>query len=340
VPEEGTLMADTTKTRTALARRQASAPATTNGDTKAIGATVRKVIDRQAAELALVLPSTMDPDRFARLVVSAVKSTPKLMLAFGSKQGEQSILLAAMEAATIGLEPNTPTQQAWIVPRKDHGVWEGRLWIGYRGLLTLVRRSGTVKELVAGVVRAADEFAWSRELDRDTLTHRPAETNRGPATHVYAIARLLNGGVQFSVLTREEVEARRDLSDGWRDQKSRPYSPWTRWPDAMWMKSGVRSLVPWLDLSPDAARDVGQAMSVDERRLMLDDDLTIVADDDGLDDETRALDAGDDDDDDLDDAVDPTSGVRLSEPAGDDDDPGERPEDPDHGGDDGGPTAP
>jgi recombination protein RecT len=318
-------MATTDQTRTALAKRRATAPAT-NGDTKAIGATVRKVIDRQAAELALVLPSSMDPDRFARLVVSAVKSTPKLMLAFGSKQGEQSILLAAMEAATIGLEPNTPTQQAWIVPRKDHGTWEGRLWIGYRGLLTLVRRSGTVKELVAGVVRASDDFSWSRELDRDTLTHRPAETNRGPATHVYAIARLLNGGVQFSVLTREEVEARRDLSDGWRDQKSRPYSPWTRWPDAMWMKSGVRSLVPWLDLSPDAARDVGQAMSVDERRLMLDDDLTIVADDDGgLDDETGPLEVGPGDDDPADDET---------------DDPGTRPDDEPDGGDDGGETAP
>jgi recombination protein RecT len=325
-------MATTDQTRTALAKRQAGAPATT-GDTKAIGATVRKVIDRQAAELALVLPASMDPDRFARLVVSAVKSTPKLMLAFGSKQGEQSILLAAMEAATIGLEPNTPTQQAWIVPRKDHGTWEGRLWIGYRGLLTLVRRSGTVKELVAGVVRASDEFAWSRELDRDTLVHRPAETNRGPATHVYAIARLLNGGVQFSVLTREEVEQRRDLSDGWRDAKSRPYSPWTRWPDAMWMKSGVRALVPWLDLSPDASRDVGQAMSVDERRLMLDDDLTIVADDDGLDDETGPLEVGPGDDDD------PDAGDDDVETGGDGDDPGTRPGDV-HGGDDGGPAAP
>lgn len=309
-------MASTEQARTALATRQRQTPAT-NGENKAIASTVRKVIDRQAAELALVLPAGMDADRFARLVVSAVKSTPKLMLAFGSKQGEQSILLAAMEAAAIGLEPNTPTQQAWIVPRKDHGVWEGRLWIGYRGLLTLVRRSNTVKELVAGVVRASDTFAWSRELDRDTLTHRPADSNRGPATHVYAIARLLNGGVQFSVLTREDVEKRRDQSDGWRDSKNRQYSPWTKWPDAMWMKSGVRSLVPWLDLSMDASRDVGRAMSVDERRLMLDDDLVIVPEDDPDDDETLALVEGE---------------AQAGEP-GETDESGEV----DAGGDDGGP---
>lgn len=310
-------MASTEQTRTALATRQRAQSPATNGENKAIASTVRKVIDRQAAELALVLPAGMDADRFARLVVSAVKSTPKLMLAFGSKQGEQSILLAAMEAAAIGLEPNTPTQQAWIVPRKDHGVWEGRLWIGYRGLLTLVRRSNTVKELVAGVVRASDTFAWSRELDRDTLTHRPADSNRGPATHVYAIARLLNGGVQFSVLTREDVEKRREQSDGWRDSKNRQYSPWQRWPDAMWMKSAVRSLVPWLDLSMDASRDVGRAISVDERRLTLDDDLVIVPEDDP-DEETPALVEGE---------------AQAGEEPDEDDEPGEV----DAGGDDDGP---
>jgi recombination protein RecT len=275
-------MASTDEARTAVATRRHPPPAQT-GESNAIAATVRKVIDRQASELAKVLPADMDPDRFARLVVSAVKSTPKLMLAFGSKKGEQSILLAAMEAAAIGLEPNTPTQQAWLVPRKDDGVWEGRLWIGYRGLLTLARRSETVKELVAGVVRERDEFEWSRQLDRDTLEHRIADGDRGAATHVYAIARLVNGGVQFAVLTREEVEKRREMSDGWRSQKSRPYSPWTKWPDAMWMKSAVRSLVPWLDLSDAAARDVGRALAADERRLRLDDDLVIVPADDDID---------------------------------------------------------
>lgn len=278
-------MASTDEARTALEARQRPAPPATNGETRAIAATVRKVIDRQSGELGRVLPAGMDSDRFARLVLTAVRSTPKLMLAFGTKQGEQSVLFAAMAAATVGLEPNTPTQHAWLVPRQDHGVWECRLSIGYRGLLTLVRRSNTVKELVAGVVREKDDFAWSRELERDTLSHRPAEGDRGKATHVYAIGRLLNGGTQFSVLTRSEVEARRACSDSWTSQKSRPYSPWTKWPDAMWMKSAVRALVPWLDLSIETAADVGRAMSFDERRLSIDDAG-----------EVPALEAADDDD--------------------------------------------
>lgn len=270
-------MADTREAKGALQARQSNAVAT-DVEARAIGATVRQVVERQSAELALVLPPSMDADRFARLIVSAVKSTPKLMLAFGTSQGQQSILLAGMESATIGLEPNTPAQHAWIVPRRDHGVWEGRLWLGYRGLLSLVRRSGTVRELVAAVVRENDEFGWSRMLDRDHLEHRPADAKRGNATHVYAIARLLNGGTQFIVLTREDIEARRECSDGWRDAKSRPYSPWTRFPDSMWAKSAVRSLVPWLELAPEAEHRVNRALEVDERRLVLDDDAYIVPD--------------------------------------------------------------
>lgn len=261
---------------------------------RSLAVTVRRVIDRQADELRLVLPPSMDADRFARLTISAVKATPKLMLAFGSKQGEQSVLLAAMEAATVGLEPNTPLQHAWLVPRKDHGVWEARFWIGYRGLLTLIHRGGAVREVVAGVVHENDEFGWGRELDRDTLTHRPGGDNRGKATHVYAIARLINGGAQFEVLTRAEVEKRREQSDGWKDAKSRPYSPWTKWPDAMWKKSAVRALVPWLDLSHEAAGNVGHALAADGRRLQLDDDLVLgPADDEDLDAGADADDAGD-----------------------------------------------
>jgi recombination protein RecT len=262
----------------------------------------------------------MDADRFARIIVSAVRATPKLMLAFGSTQGQQSILLAGMESATIGLEPNTPAQHAWIVPRRDHGVWEGRLWLGYRGLLSLVRRSGTVKELVAAVVRQNDTFSWSRQLDRDTLEHRPADTKRGDATHVYAIARLHNGGTQFIVLTREDIEARRELSDGWRDSKSRPYSPWTRFPDAMWAKSAVRSLVPWLELAPEAEHRVNRALEVDERRLVLDEDAYIIPDpeddpagDGEADSDAEPAGAGDAPEAD---ATLPIPGVGMAEPAG------------------------
>ncbi len=237
---------------------------------------IRASIERQTRAFAAVLPrgSDRDAERFARLVLSAVKATPDLMRCFETAQGEVSVLLAAMQAAAVDLEPNTATQDAWLLPRRDHGVWECRLAIGYRGYQRLARRSGTIKTLYAEAVRQGDHFVWERGLEADLLEFRPSDEHgdEGELTHAFAVVRYVNGGYNFVVLNRRQVEARRALADSWTNVKARPYSPWTKWPEAMWRKSAVRALVPYLDLSSSAAH----AFAADEARLTLDDDGTIM----------------------------------------------------------------
>jgi recombination protein RecT len=274
-------MADTTKVRNQLATR------TAGGDTPAMveGAStatvVRASIDRQSGAFRQVLPAGVDPDRFSRLVLTAVKAAPDLMRCFATPQGETSVLLAAMQCAAVGLEPNTPTQDAWMVPRQNHGVWECLLWIGYRGQLKLARRSGNILEIVARVVRERDQFEWWFDLDGDHLHHRPGEGDRGALQYAYAIARFTNGGKVSEVLSKAQVEGRRVLSDSWKTDKGRQFSPWTKWPEAMWRKSALRALVPYLDLSPEAAG----VLRADETRLALSEDgiIDIAPDDDNQD---------------------------------------------------------
>ena len=236
---------------------------------------VRKAIDTQSSAFAAVLPSHVDTDRFARLVLTAVKSTPDLMQCFGTEQGKTSVLLAAMQAAAVGLEPNTPTQDCWLLPRRRNGIWEAQLSLGYRGLLKLVRRSGQIASVHADVVYEADHFHYARGLASDIFEHVPTEDdNPGGLTYAYAVVRFLNGGYQFVVLNRRQVHARRAMSDSWKNEKARPYSPWTKWEEAMWRKSALRALVPMLDLNTEVA----QAIEVDEApALRLDDDGAIEA---------------------------------------------------------------
>jgi recombination protein RecT len=262
-------MADTTAVRNKLATRNDTAPATTQQASTA--AVVREAIERQAGAFAQVLPSVVDAGRFSRLVLTAIKSTPDLMRCFATTQGETSVLLAAMQCAALGLEPNTPTQEAWLLPRRNHDVWECQLSIGYRGLLKLARRSGTIKTIFAEVVRANDTFSWSRGLEADELTHIPADEDRGELRYAYAVARYRDGGYSFEVLSKHQVEARRAMSDSWKSASARPYSPWTKWTEQMWRKSAIRALVPYLDLSPEAER----ALATDERTLALTDDGVI-----------------------------------------------------------------
>jgi recombination protein RecT len=219
--------------------------------------TMRVLIERQVEAFGAVMPAGVDHERFGRLVLTAVKSTPQLMECFGTQQGQTTVLLAAMQCAALGLEPNTATQDAWLLPRKNKGVMECELSIGYRGLLKLARRTGQVKSVRAAVVREKDEFRWAYGLEADVLEHTPfdgTDKERGPLTHAYAIVRFLNGGVQFVVLNRAAVEKRRAMSASWKNTSSRPYSPWTTWEDEMWCKSALRALVPHLELSTEDMR--------------------------------------------------------------------------------------
>jgi recombination protein RecT len=235
-----------------------------------VATVVRQAIEAQSSAFRAVLPRHVDPERFSRLTLTAVKASPELMQCFGTQQGQTSVLIAAMQAAAVGLEPNTPTQDAWILPRRNKNVWEAQLMIGYRGLLKLARRSGTIETIYAEVVHEGDQFTWSRGLDRDVLEHEPGD-GKGELTHAYAVARYKGGGYSFMVLTKAQVEARRALSDSWRSSK-REYSPWTKWPEQMWRKTAIRSLIPFLDLSPD----VDHVVSMDEKPLQFDDEAGVI----------------------------------------------------------------
>lgn len=227
-------------------------------------------INDVAPRFQAVLPRGWDMDRFKNLVLSCVKREPKLIACFGTPQGEASLIVAALQCAAIGLEPNTPLKEAALVPRKNKGVDECQLMIEYRGLIKLARRSGEISTLTAEVVRERDEFTYSMGLD-PTLRHvrYDGDEDPGELTHCYAVCVFKDGGKQFVVLSRREVQLEhRSKSDSWRNERSRPYSPWTQFEAAMWRKSAVRALEPFLPLTAEAA----SGFDSDERVLSVDDD--------------------------------------------------------------------
>lgn len=260
--------------RTAVARRDeaaAQAPARMS-----LAETAKAAIERQTSMLDAILPSHVDRRRFAAMTLQALKDTPKLLECFATQEGGESFILAVSQAAIVGLEPNTPTEECWILPRnvKDRQTqqWrqEAELSIGYRGLLKLARRTGNVRYAGAEVVYENDEFDWHRGLAGDHLHHRPATGDRGPLAFAYALVRFHAGDPVFEVLSAAQVHDRRASSESWkRDQKnSTTYSPWSQ-PhkvDRMWRKSAVRAVFPYLDYSVE----VQALLDRDERALTFD----------------------------------------------------------------------
>ena len=89
------------------------------------------------------LPSVITPERFTRMVMTAISSNPKL-----AECTPASFCGAMMQAAQLGLEPNTPLGQAYLIPYRNHGKLECQYQTGYKGLITLAYRSGQDRKSV------------------------------------------------------------------------------------------------------------------------------------------------------------------------------------------------
>ena len=92
-------------TEKAIQRATGRAPALENRPA------LQQYIKQMGGEIKKALPSVMTPERFTRIVLSALSTNPKL-----AETTPQSFLGAMMTAAQLGLEPNTPLGQAYLLP--------------------------------------------------------------------------------------------------------------------------------------------------------------------------------------------------------------------------------
>jgi recombination protein RecT len=227
---------------------------------------IQDLIKVMEPEIKKALPSVLTPERFTRMVLSALSTNPKL-----AGCTPASFLGAMMTAAQLGVEPNTPLGQAYLIPYSNHGTDEVQFQLGYKGLIDLAYRSGQVSTIQAHVVRENDHFEYALGLD-PKLEHVPAASNRGEATHYYAVVRMKDGGFCFAVMSKEEVEAHaRKYSKAY----SSGYSPWKTNFDEMAKKTVLKRALKYAPMKSEFVRGVTQDMSV---KTEISDDMYSVTD--------------------------------------------------------------
>ena len=164
--------------------------------------TIQDYIKVMQGEIAKALPSVLTPERFTRITLSALSTNPSL-----AKCTPKSFLGAMMTAAQLGLEPNTPLGQAYLIPYKNHGILECQFQLGYKGLIDLAYRSGNVKTIQAEVVHQNDVFEVEYGTN-DRLVFKPLFTgDRGDPVSVWAMFQTKDGGYGFSVMSMDDVRA-------------------------------------------------------------------------------------------------------------------------------------
>lgn len=226
--------------------------------------TMQQYIKSMEGEIKKALPSVITPERFTRIVLSAISVNPKL----GSCT-PTSFLGAMMTSAQLGLEVNTPLGQAYVLPYLNKGVLEAQFQLGYKGLIDLAYRSGDVEVIQAHVVYENDEFECEYGLD-PKLTHKPADTDRGEPIKVYAVFKTKSGGFGFEVMSMEDVKkhaAKYSKSYG------SSYSPWKTNFEEMAKKTVLKRVLKYAPLKSDFVRAAVQDETI--KKDLSDDMFTV-----------------------------------------------------------------
>lgn len=210
---------------------------------------IRSLIKSMEGEIAKALPSVITPERFTRITLSALSTNPNL-----SKCSANSFLAAMMTAAQLGVEPNTPLGQAYLIPYRNHGRLECQFQLGYKGLIDLAYRSGEVKMIQAHTVYENDDFTYELGLE-PKLHHIPAKSDRGAPIFFYAVFHTKDDGYGFEVMSIEDVQTHAQ-----KYSKSYENGPWQTNFEEMAKKTVLKRVLKYAPLKSDFVR----AISTDE----------------------------------------------------------------------------
>ena len=208
---------------------------------------IAEMIRAMEPEIKKALPSVITPERFTRMALSALNTNKQLL-----ECTKMSFIAALMNAAQLGLEPNTPLGQAYLIPYKNKGKVECKFIVGYKGMLDLVYRNENVQTIQAQIVYENDIFEYELGLE-SRLYHKPALEDRGEMIAVYALYKLSNGGYGFEVLSKDDVVMHAEkFSQGINSS----YSPWKTDFEAMAMKTAIKRVLKFAPLKTESLRAI------------------------------------------------------------------------------------
>lgn len=226
--------------------------------------TIQQWTKAYSSQIAKALPSVLTPERFSRMVLTAITKTPKL-----ASCKPESFIGSMLTAAQLGLEPNTPLGQAYLIPYGS----ECQFQIGYKGLIDLAYRSGEFQCIMSEIVYENDKFEFEYGLNAN-LVHKPCMGERGDMKWVYAMYKLKDGGYSFVVKSINDV-----IAHGKKYSKTYNNGPWQTAFEEMAKKTVIKQLLKYAPLKSEFARGVAADETTNTLDVNEDDTIIISASD-------------------------------------------------------------
>lgn len=219
-----------------------------------INQTLGEYLDGMKGKIEKTLPKIgMSADRFISMVKSAATENPALL-----KCTPCSLKAAVMKCAEMGLEPNSPLGQCYLIPRKNKtGETECTFQMGYHGILALAHRTGKIQMAYADKICRNDEYDYRKGLGA-YIEHKPCiDGPRGDAIAYYAVYQGTDGSYGFEIMSVDEIRAHAakycNMNSGaWRGNF-----------DEMAKKTVMMRLSDYMPMSADIQREIAE-----ERRIM------------------------------------------------------------------------
>ena len=199
---------------------------------------IRQQLKTMEAQFAAVLPKHVTPERFTRVVVTAIQNSPELV-----ECDRRSLLNACMRAATDGLLPDGRLGAIVVFRDRKRNIKTAQWMPMIAGLRQKVRNSGEITDWTAHVVHERDEWDY-QEGDNPHIHHKPSPGIRGEVIAAYSIARYKTGEISREWMWREELDDARRMSKS-------EHGPWEDWEDEMYRKTVARRHAKVLPMSTD-----------------------------------------------------------------------------------------
>lgn len=244
-------------------------------------AALRNQLVKMGGEFRMALPSHITPDKFQRVVMTAVQQNPDLLSA-----DRRTLLMACTKCAQDGLLPDG-REAAFTIFNTKIKIGGKEQWINavqyipmIAGIKKRAMNSGQVSGLQGHVIYANDKFIWKQGTDPQ-LEHIPLfPGERGEPIGAYAVATIKGEDRPlFRVFDKNRIEKARAVS------KSKNGPAWNNWWDEMAIKTVARNLAK--DLPADAEADMMRVAGRDDEPVDPNESTSTI--DSVLTDEQRAL---------------------------------------------------
>lgn len=206
----------------------------------------RQSLEKLAPQIATLLPKSIPPQRFIRVVLTAIQNNPALLDA-----DRNSLYAACLQAAQDGLLPDG--REGAIISFGGKGGPKAKWMPMVFGIVKKVKDTGEIKTINAEVVYSGDKYRRWTDDTGDHFSHERVYVDRGDPILTYAYAIKNDGGFYFEEIDETQMQAIKNTS------RSKDSGPWNGpFIDEMRRKSAIKRLAKYRIPLSSAADDIIQ----------------------------------------------------------------------------------